>query len=80
MADITTGNLELLNKFVAFTTTLLVRQKAIEIALTKLGLTEESWTEALEEARDSIAAVPFPQSEQPLEAYLETMTAILRDQ
>jgi hypothetical protein len=79
MAHIPPENLELVNKFVALSTTLIVRQKAIEIALAKLGLSEATWTAALEEAGRSVASVPFPESDQPLEAYLETITATLNN-
>jgi hypothetical protein len=76
MAHISPDNEELVNKFVALSTTLVLRQKAVEIALVKLGLSDETWSEALQEAADSMPE-SFRGGAHPLESYLDTITATL---
>ena len=68
-----------MQRFVALCTTLTVRQKATEIALTKLGLSEEAWNAALNESISAMSILPTIESAQPLESYLETITTILKN-
>jgi len=64
---------------VGLVATILVRHKAVEIALTKLGLSEQDWNNALQEAVTSARDIPdSPMGEKPLENYLEEVTRLLK--
>jgi hypothetical protein len=54
MEDIPEDNLKLLQRFVRFSITLVARQKAAELALAKLGLSDEQWKASLTEAYASL--------------------------
>jgi hypothetical protein len=76
MAHIPEDNTKLLQQFVGFAFTLVARQKASEIALTRLGLSSEHWQASLDEAYASLKPISIPESD-PLEGYLEQLKKIL---
>ena len=79
MAQVPEDNLKLIGRFTELATTIAIRQKAAEIALRKLGMSEVDWRDARAEAVASMSETisSSEESTEPIENFLERLSLLL---
>jgi hypothetical protein len=68
------------NYFARWINAATIKQRATRIALKKVGLSDDDWKAAMDEASGSIGVMPFPESNtKTLEEFLQAMLKHLSD-